>query len=223
MPQTRFQDRRSAGRLLGQALRGHAADAPLVLGLPRGGVPVAFEIASALGAPLDVWVVRKLGVPFQPELGMGALAEGPALYLDRELIAQLGLGDEQVLAVARREQMELERRVARFRRGAPPPDVRGRTVIVVDDGIATGGTTRAAIEGLRARGAGRVVLAVPVASPDVIDRFRSVADEVVCLAMPRHLMAIGAWYDDFRQVSDEQVLDLLEAARERREGAPPPP
>ena len=214
-----FADRRTAGRALAQALLHHAGTNALVLGLPRGGVPVADEIARTLGGSLDVWVVRKLGVPFQPELGMGAISEGPAVVLDRNLVHLLGLGAPQLLAVARREMEEIRRRVERFRAGRPLPALRGRTVILVDDGIATGGTMRAAIRAIRRRGPARLVVATPVASPEIVASLRGEADEIVCLYEPDELQAIGLWYEDFRQVPDEEVVRILERAA--REAAPP--
>jgi putative phosphoribosyl transferase len=218
----RFRDRQDAGRQLGQALASCAGEAPLVLALPRGGVPVAFEVAAALDAPLDVWVVRKVGVPFQPELGMGAVSEGPALVLDERLIAQLGLTWSEVMEVVRREQAEVERRAWRFRGARPPVEVRGRTVILVDDGIATGGTAQAGLEALRARGAARIVLAVPVAAPRSVERLGVLADEVVCLLSPPQMMAIGLWYEDFTQVADEEVAGLLARAQARRHAGEQP-
>jgi putative phosphoribosyl transferase len=216
---TRFDDRRHAGRLLGAAVNAYRADQPLVLGLPRGGVVVAAEVAAALGAPLDLWIARKLGVPFRPELGMGAIAEGPALVLDRALVRDLGISPRQVLAVARREGAELRRRAARYRGDRPLPDVEGRTVILVDDGIATGGTVRAAVRGLRKRGARRIVVATPIASPEAADRLRGDGVMVVCLAIPHDLRAIGRWYRDFGQTSDEEVIELL-AAHDLHDGNP---
>lgn len=212
-----FENRTDAGRRLARALLTYAGRDVLVIGLPRGGVPVAFEVASMLLAPLDIWVVRKLGVPFQPELGMGAIAEGPALVLDRDLIARLGISSREVMEVVRREADEVRRRVGRFRGQRPAPEVEDRTVLVVDDGVATGGTTRAAIKGLRKRGAREVVLAVPVASPEVMWTLRPLVDDLVCLSQPRDLIAIGAWYEDFQQVSDAEVARLLEVARQARE------
>jgi putative phosphoribosyl transferase len=213
-----FKDRRQAGRQLGQALLEYVGASTLVLGLPRGGVPVAFEVARILEAPLDIWMVRKLGVPRQPELGMGAIAEGPAVHLDRDLVASAGLSAAQVMAVVHLEAAEIRRREALYRAGHPAPDVRGRTVILVDDGIATGGTIRAAIEGVRKRGARRVILAAPVASPEVVAVVRPLVDGLVCPFQPRDLFAIGAWYEDFRQVPDAEVRRLLGLAREAAGG-----
>ena len=213
-----FPDRRTAGRLLAQALLHHAGTNPIVLGLPRGGVPVADEVARILGGTLDVWVVRKLGAPMQPELGMGAIAEGPAVVLDRGIVGMLGVGTPQLLGIARREMLEVRRRVERFRGTRPAPDLRGRTVILIDDGIATGGTMHAAIRAVKKRGPARLVVAVPVAPPETVAALRRDVDEVVCLHEPDNLYAIGLWYEDFRQVADESVTRILaRAAREAEE------
>ena len=213
-----FPDRRTAGRLLAQALIHHAGTNPIVLGLPRGGVPVADEVARILGGTLDVWVVRKIGAPMQPELGMGAISEGPAVVLDRRLVGMLGVGTPQLLGIARREMAEVRRRVERFRGNRPAPELRGRTVILVDDGIATGGTMHAAIRAVKKRGAARLVVAVPVAPPETVAALRRDVDEVVCLHEPADLFAIGLWYEDFRQVADESVTRILaRAAREAEE------
>lgn len=207
-----FADRREAGRLLAARLghlRGDEYGGVVVLALPRGGVPVADEIASALGAPLDVAVVRKLGVPYQPELGMGAIAEGGVRVLNRDVIRRAGVTEAQVAEVEARERAELERRARRYRGERPRARVEGRTVVVVDDGLATGSTARAACRLARADGASRVVLAVPVAPSGWQTTLRDEADELVAVATPRYFMAIGDFYIDFTQTSDQEVLDCL--------------
>jgi len=208
-----FRDRREAGRLLGQKLSHHAGTSPIVLGLPRGGVPVADEVARAVGGTLDVWVVRKLGAPQQRELGLGAIAEGPAAVIDDDLVAMLGVSSTQLSAIAQREMAEVRRRVELLRAGRAAPALKGRNVIIVDDGIATGGTVRAAIRAVRAQEPARVIVATPIASPDVVARLRQEADEVVCLHEARDLVAIGLWYQDFEQVEDAEVAGILERAR----------
>lgn len=209
----RFRDREEAGRLLAERLREYAGEAPVVLALPRGGVPVGYEIAQALGAPLDVLMVRKLGVPWHPELGMGALAEGGAVYLNREVLEEAALEPAELKTVIAEETRELERRVQRYRGGRPLPELRGRTVILVDDGLATGGTARAAIRALRGFGAGRIILALPVAASQTAEQLREEVDAFVCVQEPSNLWAIGTWYEDFHQMSDEEVLVLLDQAR----------
>jgi putative phosphoribosyl transferase len=207
-----FTDRREAGRHLGDAVAALGEDRPVVLGLPRGGVPVAYEVARVLAAPLDVLVVRKLGCPWQPELGLGAIGEDGVRLLNTELIRRTQVPSHELESVTRREGHELERRVVRYRQGGPAIDLVGRTVLVVDDGLATGFTARAGIEVVRRRGAQRVVLAVPVASPDTLAELAEVADEVVCLQAPSWFTAIGAFYTDFSQTTDEEVTELLAAA-----------
>ncbi|MEV1204054.1 phosphoribosyltransferase [Microbispora rosea] len=208
-----FVDRRDAGLRLGELLRGlPGMEDAVVVGLPRGGVPVAFQVARALGAPLDVIVVRKLGVPYQPELGFGAIGEGGVRVVNPDVVRLANMTRDEMAGVERRERAELERRARRFRAGREPVDLAGRTVIVVDDGIATGGTARAACQVARAHGASRVVLTVPVGAPETIASLRRDADEVVCLDTPDHFYAIGAWYDDFTQTSDEDVIDCLRQA-----------
>lgn len=205
-----FQNRVDAGRRLGEALRKYAGNDVVVVGLPRGGVPVAAEVARAIGAPLDVIVVRKLGVPYQPELGMGAIGEAGVRVINQSVLRQSGVSEADLAEVERRERAELERRADKFRGNRPRESLAGRTVIVVDDGIATGSTARAACQVARAAGATRVVLATPVAPPDVVGSFDDVADEVVCLSTPEPFFAIGQFYADFGQTSDAEVVELLQ-------------
>ena len=210
----RFRDRRDAGRHLAEVVR--RADLGggdvVVLGLPRGGVPVAFEIASVLRAPLDVIVVRKLGVPFQPELAMGAIGEGGVRVENREVLQSAALGSFELDAVETRERAELERRAEQYRDGRPRLDLRGRCAVIVDDGIATGSTIRAACQVARALGAARIVVAVPVASRQASATLPDVCDQVLCVETPEPFYAVGEWYRDFSQTSDEQVVDLLRLA-----------
>ena len=207
-----FQNRVDAGRRLGEALRHHAGTNVVVVGLPRGGVPVAAEVARALQAPLDVIVVRKLGVPYQPELGMGAIGEAGVRVINQAVLRESGVSEAALAEVERRERAELDRRANRFRGDRPREPLSGRPVIIVDDGIATGSTARAACQVARAAGAARVVLATPVAPPDVAGTFDDVADEVVCLSTPEPFFAIGQFYADFGQTSDAEVVDLLQQA-----------
>ncbi|MEF9910879.1 phosphoribosyltransferase family protein [Streptomyces sp. P5-A9] len=207
-----FTDRTDAGRQLAEALRHLERRDPVVLGLPRGGVPVAYEVARALGAPLDVIVVRKLGVPYRPELGFGAIGEGGARVISDEIVRHAGVREKDLEAVERAEEAELLRRAQTYREGRPRLPLEGRTVVVVDDGVATGATARAACQVVRAQGASHVVLAVPVASPDVAARLREDVDEVVCLSTPHLFSAVGEWYRDFSQTSDEEVVSLLARA-----------
>jgi putative phosphoribosyl transferase len=211
-----FRDRREAGRRLAEALLHLRDSSPVVLGLPRGGVPVAFEVAQALDAPLDVLIVRKLGVPHQPELGMGAVGEDGVRVLNPEVIRGSGVSDEDIAQVEARERIAVEQRARLFRDARPDVSLDGRTAIIVDDGLATGGTARAAIQVARAHGADRVVLAVPVAPPDTADALGRDADEVVCLESPEPFWAIGAWYGDFSPTVDREVIDLLHEARKAR-------
>jgi putative phosphoribosyl transferase len=205
-----FRDRRDAGERLAARLASFASESPVIVGLPRGGVVVAAAVAEALHAPLDVVVVRKLGVPTQPELGMGAVGEDGVIVRTEAVIQAAGVTPEQFDAVVARERAEVARRATRFRGDRAPVPLHGRTVIVVDDGIATGGTARAALEVVRAQGAQRVVLAVPVAPPEALRDFAAVADEVVCLEAPRWFQAVGTHYADFTQTSDQDVVDLLQ-------------
>jgi predicted phosphoribosyltransferase len=209
----RFRDRHEAGRALAERLRSYAGrDDVIVLALPRGGVPVAVEVASALGAPLDVFLVRKLGVPGHEELAFGAIASGGLLVLDRDLIQQVGLSSAMIEQVIAREAAELERRERTYRGDRPPPDIRGRTVILVDDGLATGSTMTAAAAAVAQQEPARVIVAVPVAAADTCETLRRDADEVVCLMTPSPFQAVGTWYDDFRPVADDDVRRLLARA-----------
>ena len=208
----RFRDRREAGIALAERLEGLRRENPVVLALPRGGVPVGYEVARALRAPLDVIVVRKLGVPFQPELGMGAIGEDDVRVLDPDIVRVAQVTTDEIAAVEARERRELERRVHLYRGDRPMTPLDGRTVIVVDDGIATGGTARAAVQIARLRGARRVVLAVPVAALESLHELSDVADAVVAVETPNPFFAIGAWYERFTQTTDGEVGALLRAA-----------
>jgi len=207
-----FFDRGDAGRELGERLRDMRAEHPVVLALPRGGVPVGAEVAKALEAPLDVLVVRKLGCPWEPELGIGAVAEGGVRIINQALVAALGLTPDSIEAVAQVEQAEVERRVRFYRRGRPAVPVWGKQVIVVDDGIATGFTARSAVDLLRRRGARGVTVATPVAPPETVQELQAQADRLVVLETPDPFWAIGQWYLDFNQTSDAEVVALLDAA-----------
>jgi len=210
-----FRDRRDAGHKLAWALNHYAGrNDVLVLGLPRGGVPVALEVARLLRAPLDVLVVRKLGVPGHEELAMGAIASGGARVMNDALVRQLGVSEASIEHVARVEGEELTRRERAFRGTRPPLDVAGLAVIVVDDGIATGATMRSAVTSLKAAGAANVVAAVPVAAEDAVHLLRAEADEVVCLATPEPFLSVGQWYEEFGQTSDDEVRAALRAATE---------
>jgi predicted phosphoribosyltransferase len=184
----------------------------VVLALPRGGVPVAFEVARALHAPLDVFVVRKLGLPGHEEVAMGAIATGGVRILNEDVVRRLGISEAVIEAVTGRERRELERRERLYRGGRPAPDVRRSTVILVDDGLATGSTMRAAIAALRKHGPARIVVAVPVGAPETCAEFQAEADETVCAVMPEPFHAVGQWYRDFSQTTDEEVHELLERA-----------
>jgi putative phosphoribosyl transferase len=204
-----FIDRADAGRQLGQRLQHLRSPDVVVLGLPRGGVPVAAEVSRTLGVPLDVIMVRKLGVPAQPELAMGAIGEGGVRLVLAETVHRAGVTPEELAAVESRELAELQRRAQRFRGDRARIPLVGRTVVVVDDGIATGSTARVACQVVRAQGAARVVLAVPVAPFDWVRRLHDAADELTAVATPRALRAIGAWYTDFSQSTDEEVVACL--------------
>ncbi|MGB7847545.1 MAG: phosphoribosyltransferase [Candidatus Acidiferrum sp.] len=210
-----FRDRTEAGQLLAQKLREYANRADVVvLALPRGGVPVAFEVARVLNAPLDVFVVRKLGVPGHEELAMGAIASGGVRVLNQDVLRVLGISRGLVDLVAQREQRELQRREREYRDGRSPADIRGRTVILVDDGLATGSSMRVAAIALKKKDPSKIIAAVPVGAPETCAEFESDVDKVVCAASPEPFRAVGEWYRDFSQTSDEEVRDLLsEAAR----------
>jgi putative phosphoribosyl transferase len=213
-----FLDRRDAGRRLALALAPLAAQRPIVVALPRGGVPVAFEVALALHAPLEILAVRKLGAPGNPEFAVGAIAEDGTAIVNALQARRVGMSEAALDAAIARERAELERRVARYRRGREPLDVRGRTVIVVDDGVATGLTDLAAVRALRGRGAARIVVAVPVGARESLALLKEAADEVICDTVPDELVGVGRWYRDFSAVADDEVIALLDAAGER---APP--
>ncbi|HEY2944930.1 MAG TPA: phosphoribosyltransferase [Vicinamibacteria bacterium] len=211
-----FRDRAHAGAELARRLTKYRGrDDVLVLGLPRGGIPVAYEVARELAAPLDVFLVRKLGVPGHEELAMGAIASGGVRVLNPSVVRALGIPPDVIERVAAAEQRELERREALYRPGQPPPEVQGRTVILVDDGLATGSTMRAAVAALRPQGVRRIVVAVPVAAAETCAELRDDVDEIVCAETPEPFFAVGRFYDDFSQTSDEEVRDLLERADQR--------
>jgi len=207
-----FHDRVSAGRLLAQRLEYLKGRDLVVLGLPRGGVPVAFEVAHKINAPLDVIVVRKLGVPFQPELAMGAVGEGGVLIKNESVISSIRITADEFAAVQAREHEEVVNRAKKFREGRTPVSLKGRIALIVDDGMATGSTAEAACDVARALGAEKVMLAVPTASNEAIRALSGRADEVICLDIPDNFFAVGEWYEDFSPVSDEEVIQLLRKA-----------
>ena len=216
----RYRNRTDAGRRLAGMLQDYAGRPDvIVLGLPRGGVPVAFEVAQALHAPLDVFVVRKLGLPAHPELAIGAIASGGVRIVDQGALRRFGVTEEQLAAVAATEERELRRREGQYRDGLPLPDVAGKTVILIDDGLATGATMAAAATALRAQGPGRLVVAVPVAAAETCEAFQGLVDEVVCGATPEPFHAVGLWYEDFSQTSDDEVRELLARSRDRAAGS----
>jgi putative phosphoribosyl transferase len=207
----RFHDRKEAGQRLATRLESYAGRPDvIVLALPRGGVPVGAEVASAIGAPLDVFVVRKLGVPGQEELAMGAVAGKGIRVLDESIMRASGVTEDQVERITRAEQLELERRDRQYRGDRPAPDVKGKTIILVDDGLATGASMRAAVMALRPQQPARIVVAVPVAAPETCEAFRELADEIICVETPDPFQAVGLWYEDFSQTSDGEVRALLE-------------
>jgi putative phosphoribosyl transferase len=210
---TAFPNRAEAGRLLAEKLSKYAGgNDVIVLGLPRGGVPVAYQVARALGVPLDVFIVRKLGVPGFEELAVGAIASGGVRVLNEDVMRALPNAEEIIESVTAKETAELERREQSYRDGRPAPELRNRTVILVDDGLATGATMRAAVKALRQRGAAKIVVAVPVGPPDTCREFEDVADETVCATAPEFFQAVGQYYEDFSQISDDEVRELLARA-----------
>src|SRR5438093_424686 len=214
-----FHDRTDAGRRLAAKLRPLAGrDDVIVLALPRGGVPVGYEVARALGVPVDVFLVRKLGTPGREELAMGAIASGGVRVLNADVVRALGITPDEIAEAAAREAEELRRREEAYRDGRPAPDLRGKTVILVDDGLATGSTMRAAVAAVRKLGPARVVVAVPVGATETCEEFRSVADDVVCVDTPEPFFAVGNWYEDFAQTTDDEVRELL--ARSAGAGSP---
>jgi putative phosphoribosyl transferase len=218
-----FDDRSHAGRALAQLLGGYAdRDDVLVLALPRGGVPVAFEVAQSLGVPLDVYVVRKLGVPQQPELALGAIASGGVRVLNDDIVGSLELTNDVIEAISANEERELTRQEEMYRGGDRPLVVEGKTAILIDDGLATGATMRAAILALRKRQPARIVVAVPVAAGGTCESLEGMADEVVCVQTPEPFFAVGAWYRDFSQISDDTVRELLAHSRRGMHGSAGP-
>lgn len=212
-----FADRSAAGRFLAEKLTHYRGrEDVVVLGLPRGGVPVAYQVAKSLGVPLDVFIVRKLGVPGFEELAAGAIASGGVRVLNQDVVRALPHAEEILEMVTERELIEVQRREQLYRDGRPAPELRGRTVILIDDGLATGATMRAAVKALRERGAAKIAVAVPVGPPETCHEFESEADEVICAAAPEHFHAVGQYYEDFTQTSDEEVRDLLARAAELR-------
>src|SRR5881628_2919080 len=213
-----FANRTEAGRLLAKKLVKYAGrDDVIVLGLPRGGVPVAFEVAQRLGAPLDVFIVRKLGVPGFEELAVGAIASGGVRVLNEDVMRALPNADQIIEDVTAKEMAEVERREQSYRDGRPAPELRDRVAILVDDGLATGATMRAAIKALRQRGAAKIVVAVPVGPPDTCREFEDEADEVICASAPEFFQAVGQYYEDFSQTSDEEVRELLARAAQKND------
>jgi putative phosphoribosyl transferase len=222
-----FRDRRDAGQRLGAAVRRHLlqtvpqigsdAASAIVIALPRGGVLVGAEVARAIAAPLDIWIVRKIGVPGHEELGLGAVAEGGAVYLSAEIVALAKISRDDLALLVERKRAEVERRTQLLRAARLPPGIAGKVVVLVDDGIATGGTIRAVARALRGHHPRRLVLAAPIAAADTARDLAEEADDVICLETPTVLHAVGAWYEDFRQVPDAEVVAILEAVRRERE------
>lgn len=212
----RFSDRRDAGKKLAQKLR-HYAGRPdvLVMALPRGGVPVAYEVSRLLNVPMDIFIVRKLGLPGREELAIGAIATGGIRVLNDNVIRLLNVPEEVIRFVAERELQELQRREQSYRGDRPAPQVRDRTIILIDDGLATGASMRAAVKGLRAQHPARIVVAVPAAAVEVCEAFRHEVDEIVCAMTPEPFQGVGRWYEDFRQMTDDEVRSLLEESNQQ--------
>jgi predicted phosphoribosyltransferase len=209
----RFRNRRVAGQKLGEKLAAYRdREDAIVLGLARGGLPVAFEVAKSLGVPMDVFLVRKLGVPGREELAMGAIASGGIRVVNDDVVRSLGVSDEDIEEVAEREQKELQRREEAYRGDRPSPRLEGRTVILVDDGMATGASMKSAVEAVKEAGPKAVVVAIPTAAPQTVEAISEHVDDVVCLITPQPFMAVGTWYDDFSQTTDEEVKDYLDRA-----------
>jgi putative phosphoribosyl transferase len=212
----RFRDRADAGRVLANALAGYAGRSDvIVLALPRGGVPVAYEVARSLGAPLDVFLVRKLGLPGHEELAMGAIASGGVRLLNKDVVDTYKVSNAQIESVAETEQRELERRERIYRDARPLPAIQGRTVILVDDGLATGATMRVAVLALREESPASIIVAVPVAAEETCEDFRGIVDDIICAETPAPFYAVGLWYEDFAQTTDEEVHELLNATARR--------
>lgn len=210
---TRFTDRTEAGRRLADAIEDQGVDADIVLAIPRGGLPLGRAVADALDVPLDIVVASKIGAPYNPEFAIGAVASDGSVWLDEETIDQLGVDDEYIEREREREAETARTKAQRYRGDREPPDLRGRTVVIVDDGVATGSTAIAAVRLVREQGAERVVLAVPVGPPDTIDELEDEADDVICVATPSYFSAVGQFYDRFEQVRDEEAMDYLHAGR----------
>ena len=217
-----FLDRADAGRQLAGRLIGLASEGVVVLGLPRGGVPVAAVVARALDAPLDVVVVRKLGAPFQPELALGAVGEDGAISLNHDVLLRTGVDEETLQAIERRERAEVEHRAARYRAGRPPIPLQDRTAVLVDDGLATGSTAAVACQIARLQGARRLIVAAPVGPRSTVEALGRVADQVVVVETPESFFSVGQWYRRFNQTSDDEVAELLEEARRSRSNGPAP-
>jgi len=217
IPRKLFRDRVDGGLQLAARLRSYCRSSPVIVALARGGVPVAYEVAKAFGTQLSVCFVGKVGAPTRPELGIGAVAEDGPVYIDDRTVKLLGISDEELASLVARKRLEVEERVRTFRRGTPPLDLRGRTVIVIDDGIATGVSARAALQTLRARGATRIALAAPVGALDSLEELELLVDEVVCLRTAEALYTVDPWYEDFRPTTDDDVVELFERARAQHE------